>query len=463
MSHYLGYPAAATLGYIHGNIKGAKQWTKAYHSSMSSHASKRSKYSHSVSAGTRRRGRSRTVTPTPATKRNRSVSSMSVSSRRSSLLTNSSARTTDRSLGSRASTVAKARTKKKIVKFHKNPKKVKIGRKFKSKVLKVLEQKEPHGYGQEMYQNEIVFPVLATKNLQEVEPIYGPRVDGIYAQYFTFTQILTAASVMWNKLPIATNVPVQQYTGAGMFNVENIKIECVKQWVTVKYRNNTQRTFYINIYASQRKSKAVNSTSMIQDWAGGLVLDYNAGVNVSNSLQTQLYNTPYLCKSVMDQWKIETTKVVLAPGEEYVYTLEGPSKVYDFRKNWINANYCVADKETVDLTHAIYTDLVGTTTGDYGRVSEKGNTTGYGLIYETNCYYKLRMPEQAGISWIGAGPYNTSDYQALPTAATGAAGVGITELGNRRDAFYFFTNPGTTATGTAVRIDRENPEDIKAN
>lgn len=449
--NYAGLASAATLGYIHGDIKGAVRWAKTYqkmHGSTTS--SKRRKVT--MSAGTQRRGRSRSFTPTPATKRNRSVS---VSSRRSSLLSSAPSRASDRSLGSRASTVAKARTKKKVVKFHhpKSALKVKVNKKFQKKVLKVLEEKEPHGYGQELYLNVLPFTNLLTKNLQEAQPIYANQVDGLFGQFFSYTQILHAAATLWNKAGTA-NLAIQNYLDANMFNAQNFKVEVVKQWVSVKYRNNSQRTFTVNIYASQRKSKTVNGVNMLDDWKGALTNDAGCGVNVTTTTYNQIYNTPYLCKAVTDNWKIETTKVVLAPGEEYVYTVAGPSKMYDFRKNWINAVWCNGDRDIIDLSHVAYTDLVGTSTGDIGRVSEKSNTIGYGLIYETNLYYKLSMPEQAGISWNPAAPV-TTDTQVLPAAG------GNTKLGNRRDAYYFFTNPGTVSTGTVVRIDRENPEDIK--
>lgn len=462
----VGGASAATLGFIMGDVPGAITGYKLYKSYRKNmppysreHVNKvikrRIESRGGYSANPRHPGNIFTAANSEKRliaklKRNKALGR--ANSARRSVSKNAS----DRKLASRGSAVAMARRKRTINKFHhpKSQKKVKVSKEFKKKVVQVLADKIPKGYAQEIFSNYQIGP---NTNAQYVDNIKGPTVDSLQGQYFTATQITNIASFLWAGKVYTNTV---NFNGT-VFNYENTKIHVKKQWVTVKYRNNSQRTYTIQIYASQRKNKqpAGAQSTMIQDWVNALSTDSTGGVNVNGSLTTTLYNTPFLCKQVMDNWKIEATKVVLAPGEEYVYSVEGPSKTYDLRKNWINGLYAAGDKDGIDLAHVLYTDLIMSNTGNvYGRINETGTGSGYAVVYETNTYYKIEMPDQTGITWATA-PTGGQPTQALPVAG------GTTQLGNRRDAYAIWLNgPSSNVTGaSAVRVDRETPTTVAAN
>lgn len=463
---WVGGASAATLGFITADVPGAvagyklyKKYGKSLSKMVNGRSNKRRKLNSGSSVGT---------TPNPghpkhifSSSQKRLVAKLRrnkalAGGRRSNSAVSKNA--SDRVMTSRASGVAVARRRRTIKKFHSQvgQKRVKVSKEFKKKVKQVLSDKLPQGYAQEIYVRYLNGPSF--NNKQAVDSISNGAVDSIPGQYFSPSQIINIASFLWGNVPYSVN---QNYN-TGIFNYENTKINVKKQWVTVKYRNNTQRSYTIVIYASRRKNKIPlgAQTKMLDDWNSALANDTTGGVNIGTVSSSTIYATPYMCKQVMDNWTIESTKVVLAPGEEYVYTLDGPSKMYDFRKNWINGLVAGAAKETVDLCHVCYCDMVLNAAGTIvGRIGENNHTNGYAVVYEVNTYYKLEMPDQTGITWATA-PGAGNATQALPVNG------GTTMLGNRRDAYAIWQNGDVTAipaANTVLRVDRETPTTVGAN
>lgn len=343
------------------------------------------------------------------------------------------------------------RGKTRIGKVHGKKRDVKVSATFRKKVNKVFNDREPEGYLQETYVTNLH---ITSSNAQTVAQINGATSDGVTGQFFTPTQVLQAASVLWGG---AGYTQTPQKDGLGYMNYSSVRINVIRSWATVKYRNNTQRTIYLSIYASRPKYNAASGQSMTAEWANALLNEKQGsttpGINVGGITPSQLYVTPFISKAMMNQWKIETTKVVLQPGEEYIYTIEGPSKLYDFRKFFINGTWTPKTKVQIDLSHVAYTDLVQTNDGTLsGRLGE--NVSGFGLLFEVNTYYKLSMPEQAGILWATLGTGGQDSHQTLP--ANGA----VTYLGNRRDAYYYYNNGTSSTSGTVNRVDLENPANV---
>lgn len=463
MKHILGAASAATLGFIHGDLSGAYKAYKLYknyaNSNMARGNTKRKHpHGHSVTTPTKRT-KFATISP-PSSRRSSIASSNSSRSSRSSIRSSwfRAGKVTDRKMAGRGSVVAIARRKKKIKTLHKRPRRVHVSKRLREKVKKVIAAKDPSGYYQEIYYNYVS---NVANNVQTPDFIRGPTVDSTLGEFFSPTSVLNAASILWNG---KDQQSTYAYNDSKNFNYENSKINVVKQWMTIKYRNNTQRTYYVNIYACQRKVSEPNSLGInaLSDWSNNLTLENSAGVNVGSVAApggittSRMYATPYLCKSVTDKYNIECTKVQLAPGEEYTYTLTGPSMMYDFRKYFQSGSpYFFNKKTNVSVFHVVYNDIIGTSNGIFSRVGNADAAAGYALAYEVNCYYKLEMPEQAGITWLTA-PTGASSSQALPVSG------GTTYLGNRHDAYAIY-NSASAVTGTLIRVEREQPSTIGAS
>lgn len=459
---FIGYASAATLGYITGDVRGAKAAIKLYKNfnNMPAHRGARkvrvvvNPY-HSPTPTPKKQRRKLSIHSIPSSSssgsRRSSVISM-LSSRRSSASSVRSKRTSDRSLESRGSIVSRSRTKKRVKALHKRVKRVKVSFKLRKKINKVLEGKMPKGYYQETYLGTFSTTV---NNGQESAVIKGPTVDGVQGEFFSPTQIQNAASILWNrKTPTAS----YNFADAGSFNPNNVKINVVKQWATIKYRNNTERIYYLNIYACRRKISEPSTTAQTSetDWKQAMQIEGTSNVNVNTITNATLYATPFITKSMSDKYDIECTKVIMAPGEEYTYTITGPSRMYDFRKFYFgNAPYPFNKKMNVNVFHVAYNDLISTSTGtaNVGRIGNNDAAAGYSIIYEVNMYYKLEMPEQTGITWATA-PTLISGQQAIPVAGN------TSYIGNRRDAYAIFNNGATSITGNPVRVEREQPNTL---
>lgn len=465
MKHYIGAGAAATLGFIHGDLKGAYAGYKLYKKYQNwkmgrSNASRRSRIS-----GTPSRKRVKLVLSPPTSNRRASIASgrshisaLSISSRRSSSGSSafsfgSRSKVTDRTMTSRTNLVAVAKRKHKVKALHKIPKTVHVSKKLRAKVKKVISGKTPKGYYQVTTYGNFS---SANNNKQNADYVYGQTVEStnVYGEFFSPTQILDAASVLWNHKPASAGVKISDATN---LNPLSAMINVVKQWATIKFRNNSARNYYMSIYACRRKiSQSVGAgENALDDWKDCLSNESIPGVNVNTVAATTLYATPFLCKAMSDKYKMELTKVTLAPGEEYIYTLEGPSMMYDFRKfNQGGLDYPFNKNMNVSVFFTGYVDLIGTSAGNFCRVGNGDASAGYGIAYETNYYYKLEMPEQAGVLWAasaGSAPYQ--DGQLVPAATK------TTVLGERRDAYGIFTQ-AITVSGSAERVDREYPVSI---
>lgn len=468
--NYVGSAAAATLGYIVGDVPGAVAGYKLYYKYgarkslpkiMQSRRPRRFQRitNRSVAMRPASAPRVRNYVPRYAGNKRQRVGrapSIMASSRRSSIASAaprrvfaqkkfSTARTTNVSTGVR----------KKVIKgLHKNHgyQKVYVAPRLRKKIQKVISGTHPRGWLQYTYYGR---PSVQGSNGQFAGRIglngsVTRTIDGVGGVFFSPTQANDVASVLWNnKTPIAA----PSYNNPQNFPWSQTRINMLKQWATVKWRNNGQRTCIITMFAAVSKTTDVGNRGAYNDWTSALTEDNTAGVNVTNVSTGTLYAHPYMCKSLLNNWKIEQTKIYLKPGEEYVYTVEGPSKLYDFRKYWTGQTANPTQRGNVNLFFTMYYDLIGEsgTFTNASRLSTGANNNGYGCMYEVNEYYAVEIPEQAGIRWATAGAPE-SGTSTLPADST------TTFLGNKRDAYVIY-NWGTTSVfpTTLNRIDIENP------
>ena len=456
-----GYAAAGTLGYIENNIKGANRRIKDYRNyrtmaplrTPKSLSSRHKPYRSSTPA------RRHSISGTPV------YSAKSVSSRRSSTASSMSgisrastaiSRKSNYAEGSRGSNfTVGAKGKKRVKALHKRVKRVKVTRKLRAKINKVLEGKDPHGFYQAIGYSNIKEPGSHAQSVGLIS-VQG-TVDGVDGTWFSPTQVNHAASILWNN---KTPIPSIGFADPGNFNWNNIRINVIKQWGTIKFRNNAQRNMNVNLYTCVRKTNG-QSTSASAEWNNGLSQDVTSNVNVAGQTgfvtPTTLYATPAMSKSFGKNWDVETTKIYIKPGEEYVHTFQGPSKMYDYRKFWsgsVNWNY---PKGTVAMMYTAHMDLLAGSTSGVDRAGQLTLAANIGqkLLYETNYYCKIEVPLQAGITWK-AGATAIEGPQPLPVAGQ------TTELGNKRDAYCvdILTN---VITGNYVRNEIEIPTTAQIN
>lgn len=475
MKDFIGSASAAALGFITADVPGAIAGYKAYKSYQKRmpplrHADKRRR--HSI-AGSSAAG----FTPIyknvfdaqslPHKRKSSTSSASSRSSRRSSVVFKSSAKTSDKVIASRSSNVSSARKgKHRVKKLHKKTPRVKVSRKLRQKVEKVIEGNDPKGYYQSYSWHIITEPTTNAQSVTLLNPMVS--IDGVQGSYFTPTQVLNAASILWNtKVPIPN--PTYNDVAGGIpsnFNYNNVKINVIKQWATNKFRNNTQRNYYINIYTCVRKTNGT-ATDAKTEWEAAITQDQNAGVAIGGQKgnpavvtlpsSSTLYITPSVSKSLYNNWDIELTKIYLKPGEEYVHTTTGPSKMYDYRKFFAGNVAWTMPKGSVSIFCTAYVDMIGATTTGVGRIAET-NTAGYQVIVENNYYLKCEIPAQAGIYWSNfpLGP-QPSPAQGVPNAGN------TTSLGQKRDAYCFDMVLPVALSGNAVRVDIEGPQTLIVN
>ena len=364
----------------------------------------------------------------------------------------------DRKLGARSSTSALARVKRKRALHPKQPGKIKISKTLRKKINKVISGKTYHGYYQRIFSNTMVKP---SDNYQSAGMIIGGTTDNLPGAFFTPTQVLDAASVLWNHKTAASNILFNDGPSAGAggnLSYEATKVNVIKQWMTIKFRNDDQHNYYITLYACKLKSKTkvVTAKDALTIWTDNLTLENTSGINATSVNGATLYANPYMCKGFMDLFSVETTKIELQPGEEYVYHLSGASKIYDFRKLYggdINQNY-VQTKDEVQVFYTAMTHLNVSANGPGGRYAPAAVSTTVGaVVYEINEYYKLECPENVGTKFTNAGDIATAQ---VPADARNMY------LHDKRDAYGIY-NGMQAKSGAVVNVIIENPLSTFAN
>lgn len=452
MRDIIGAASAATLGFIHGDLKGAKLAYNLY-----------KKYSNSMPP---QRERFYPVTPirsSPYPARRSSTSSrysnifapMSVGSSRrpSTLSVRSSASSRHHRRGGSAKTgerhvLVKRKHKKGMQ--PKRTKKIKVSRKFAKKVNQVINKSQTHsGYLLEFGGN----PLPQIPANKQLVANFGTSADGTLGILFSPTQVLNVASVLWNTKAYSA---APAYTDAGMFPL-NAKIKVKNLRSIFKLVNLGQRTYSIQVILCKPKSRTVVG-SPITDWTNALAAD-NTGaksINVNNTLSTQLYTHPTMTKTFNANWKTETTKVLLEPGQTYDYHVQGPKlHTYDYQKfvNPAAGGFTTNDPKTtryvmfvvngdilgMGSTSGVYTAVPGTT--DLSSSVNATSSKGYQMHVEYRNYYDILCPDEAG--WLSGGV---------------APAAGAVPLFERRDAYAVYNNYGTIGgSDTTARIDEENP------
>ena len=270
-------------------------------------------------------------------------------------------------------------------------------------------------------------------------------------QAFRLQEFQDAVAVLFGNKALA-EVP----DGTGVFvDHRNLKCHIHNSYVSLLYKNNSQRTYTIKVMVIAPRRKDVNNEPK-GDWnvqlsnnAPGATYD-PADSSVARNLNTMTYETMGAMPTRLDgwnaNWKTEIHTLVLQPGQEQTLFVQGPKNVtLDLQKeyqgnasqaNWIHTRW---------VMNIYYADLVATNLGAIGRYAEAGQAVGgafdgNGVLVEQKFTYKIGMPEQTGFQYIGT------------TAGT------VQGLGKRRDCYAEATFYQPQSTGTITLVSDEAPE-----
>lgn len=442
---YIGYPSAVAMGYIHGNTKGAIEAAKLYQTFSN----------RDMAPITRGRDRA-PVTPNRSRHRTGHLPSRSRSTKRFRARSNVSMRSaSSRSVrisssiaGSRSatgsSTAGSSVRLPRITKRERQPrvkrkKNVKVSTNFRAKTNVVIAEKKVKGI---FVTDQVEFMRIGEfANTQNWAAF--PNNDGAdpsHGQLFGFTRVVHAASRMWNDKR-AQQIPIinqAQTYGSETDNssLSNYKIDVQKQWWEFSIKNNTHQTLDVKIHQCGHKKNG-NYDDPLDILNEGLIFDFNEGNTISaigsgnpnaalNSFTTLV--KPELVTPFKNNYSTKSICAILEPGQEYSFTVQGPSMIYEGKKFFSQTAvgqalpiYNTKQKNDISLLWQVTTDMGGgwSTTGDtsgYGILPTPFVTAedrSHGLIIRSRYHAKLLMPEQVGFNHTIAAPTGTVQTMEL--------------------------------------------------
>jgi len=298
-------------------------------------------------------------------------------------------------------------------------KKVKVTKQLRAKIQKVVKGENPNGFYKEITGSA----AQCTLNSQTVHHPNQHLTNAQPGWHFTPTQILDAASALWNTKTTSVN---KLYNDANNFTFNTAKIFVKRQTYTCNMKNLSEHGYRITIVVAQPR-KAVGDNA-VTTWAAELA-DQATGTfreNPGGALVTTLYNRPGLCTGMRGQWKFETKDISLEPGQEYTYRYEGPGNYWmKFPEKLDAAVRRELDSKTRNIFFIFHGDLNSTSAREIHR---SANLTSGCLLMENVHTYSLEMPEQAGFSVAAAAnpqelnlrryAYRIANFTATPAQAS---------------------------------------------
>lgn len=259
-------------------------------------------------------------------------------------------------------------------------------------------------------------------------------VDGYDMIFFTPYKILDAASILWNRKPMAQDATITAGNFSTQMESANLNpratplrsnIHIRNAYVTFEIKNNSQRPMTLLIRNCVPKVKFVQNgplqafqSGVYRDLAvpsgdtNGPLVPYGAS---SNTNLSQYFNDPNLPWSLIDNykrnWKHETMTLYINPGETCRHSIQGPKNMT------VNFNDLIKDgaynidtfykKTSAAVVIGVLPDLEFATVVAGDRVNMSGrwiHTTDtnldkrvvYPISIEMKEHFELSMPEQTG-------------------------------------------------------------------
>lgn len=448
--NYAGRAAAATLGFIAGDVPGAFIAEEAYRNLY-----KNKKMSTPSTLRTKRRRTSTISLGGAPLKRRKSMSSRSSSSRRSSASTRSITKLIEKPIAQTATTVRH----KTLKKSHKAKKKkyVKVPKKLKKQILQVFDTKLVTGYGRFNYLGCAINLNVGDYTAQKVFPYPLPRVTAQNAgQFFDPYFIMYCASRLWNNrlaegnglvTGALTNMQVEKNDTDGWSNfsqplatsVSAFKVMVTELKAKMIMKNNTGRTAYLKMYVCkpkyQRNDTSANANGLpITDWNKCLENDWNAsieGINTTTnragpinvpissgfqSVSSYTYNvTPMMSANWKRQWSANMYEIILEPGQTHTHWLDGDAGEYDFSKMYTKSTGNSASFNNVQKTDRfVFFTGVPELASSASLDTRLQSTSTQKIIFETQLFVTMKMPESAGTSITNIGNLISNSAQTQP-------------------------------------------------
>ena len=321
---------------------------------------------------------------------------------------------------------------------NRKPKGVAVSKQFKLKVAKVLSKKDIHGRWEQISYSSMKCSDFGSTNTQCVY-IPGIQAGNDSGTFFTkdawgacgnLSDYIHILSVLWNgKTDSQGARAVNDVATLGQFTAQNPSIllnqypgqNPVDAKFTVKshtesyrLRNNSKRTWTIDIYLCRPKKETSELSQMIASsvvqtlpyenplvgnplmcWATGIQEEYNSAHFAINDVTPfSLFQKPTSIPYFNKCYKTQCTTIVLEPGQVYDYFIQGPSNMnVDVFKAWHAGYFRDVQKYTVYPMFVCRLDMVGDIAG-VSRYPTRGQSASVGsILVERRYIVKLTMPE----------------------------------------------------------------------
>lgn len=320
-------------------------------------------------------------------------------------------------------------------------KRVKVSPRLRKQILAVNEKSHIQGYMQESYKCTQYNVAPLTNTCAVIENVYLPN-DSL-GSVFSYNHILHCASRLWNGKG-ANSFP--NVTDALNFDPLVQTIHVRKQWVTLRFKNNSQRTIRMRIVSATPHGTKTTVTP-IAAWSSGITDMQAAKRLISNLTPTvgMMYTHPKIYDGFRNQYGTSEMDYTLEPGQAIEQNINGPGMIYDGGNFYQNgAVYNIFQKQDVFNFAVILPDLVLSSAGVPGHLSDSTALLATNFIcFDATYHVQMSMPEPAG--WQSGGV---------------APAAGAVPLVNRVKRFVLddFNDFTPTLLSTEIRTDEEQPK-----
>lgn len=459
MEDAIGGTSAATLGYILGGIKGAKEGYLAYRNYKNMAPTPKRKASNQLW--------------TPQSKRTKQSKNPFRSSGKPRSLFKSSRR---RSVmyqpvrGSDAVTAA-GKTGTKVRRFGKK-KVVKVSAGLRKKIQKVLDTDKVVGkyFHISYYQMTPGKPFSGAFDDQQSVEYFGQvttnGLTGVAQQdnrlLFSPLWVIHSVARLMNPVGVTKNsgsvLNLKTVTDDNNAQTNNFylqlktgRVKVLKQSATYRIRNNSGRSVTLKIYCLQPKTIDLSRTvgwNPVDAWNSSMDLQDpsatfpgGSGENPTGVRLETLYATPKLCSQFKNLYKMDETIVQIDAGKEYNYKVDGPSMEYSYAKFWNDSVFYDKQKFTKQVMIVAYNDLVRTSLGTTGRYTDRSVNDANSIVIEQTSYIKFAIPDQVGLNLLNV----------IPTG-------GNVVLQSKRYCYGIDNYQGETQQGVVDYTGDENPQ-----
>lgn len=362
---------------------------------------------------------------------------------------------------------------------------VRVGPLLKKQIKQTIEERSIRGEYQVTLYGTLGMPAT---NEQNVTMLNDPYFTSSFFSCFSAQMFLHYASVLWNQKDnadiavFANSIGYTDISGSDVqLPVDNVsskaitaKFHVVNSYEMRSYKNNSERTVYLDIYLSEPKamhfenqnSQDTNGTTINMTptyshptdmWSAALYSSNKSGGNVNNSRPTVLHTTPFHLHMFTTAFKTTKVSVVLEPGQRFQHKVEGPKNTtLDFQKFYktpygsTEAVFHPIQKFSRYCWYVVKQDLVqaGTaaTNGLPGRVASTASTSPNIISCERVIHVSMTIPESVG------GKVNGQVLKDQPAAL-------IQNIARLPKFFYFTYNPAYVQDAVLRRVDEQNADD----